>query len=169
MPVLINSTPRIGERYNYSPMVKWMSHFRNVSPTTWILYGIVYVMIGMMNQQLGKTWQIARFANDWQVVSCYGFYLVPWSLAVRTLSKSQQYLWGLLALSVLELLGYAMETSIAYPGNVVDRVFGERNFTLVMTVGFAGLLPLGNMLLERIEAQVRKRVSFEPNLSRTTD
>ncbi len=122
------------------------------TPRQYALYVVIYAVAGFINNRLGQLWELARFANWWQVLTCYVLYLVPWSLAVRRLRLEQQYLYGLLALGVLELGGYSLGTSIAYPGNVFDQLFTERNFSLVMTLMFAGLLPAGNALVAFAES-----------------
>jgi hypothetical protein len=124
-----------------------IEQLRSVPGRMWALYAVCYALIGLLNQRLGQFWAIAEFRHDWQILTCYVLYLVPWSLAVRALRPLDQYLWGLLCLSLLELPGYALGTSIAHPGNAIDRLLGERNFALVMVVGFAALLPAGNALM----------------------
>lgn len=122
----------------------WLSLLK-APGSLWLVYGIVYVSVGFVNHRLGQALRIAEFSHDWQVLTCYGAYLVPWSIATRRLALFDQYRWGLLALALLELPGYALQTSIAHPNNMIDRVVGERNFSLVMTIAFAWILPLGNL------------------------
>jgi len=122
------------------------------TPRQYALYVAIYAGCGFLNNHLGQLWELARFARWWQVLICYVLYLVPWSLFVRKLRVEQQYLYGLLALGLLELGGYSLGTSIAYPGNAFDRLFTERNFSLVMTLMFAGLLPAGNLLVAFAES-----------------
>jgi len=119
-----------------------------------LLYVGLYLLCGLVMNALGKLLQIAAFASWWQVVSCYVLYLVPASLLVRRYGPFQQYLYGLLALAPLELAGYALGTSFAYPHNVLDRIFGERNFVLVMVVFFAWVLPCGNWAVARLERRL---------------
>ncbi|HZF14048.1 MAG TPA: hypothetical protein VFE33_35080 [Thermoanaerobaculia bacterium] len=119
-----------------------------------LLYAAVYLLWGFTMNSLGKLLRIAEFATWWQVITCYVLYLVPASLLVRRCSFFQQYLYGLLTLAPLELLGYALGTSRAYPGNVLDRVLGERNFTLAMVVFFGWLLPLGNGAVAGLERRI---------------
>lgn len=116
-----------------------------------LLYAALYLLCGLCMNCLGKLLKIAEFVSWWQVVSCYVLYLVPASLLVRRHGLVQQYLYGLLALAPLELAGYAIGSSRAYPGNVVDQVLGERNFTLAMVVFFAWILPLGNLAVAHLE------------------
>lgn len=122
-----------------------------VPPRLWMLYSVVYFIWGTINNQIGQWLEIARFRYGFQVFTCYVLYLVPWSLLVRKETRFQQYLYGLLALAPLEVLGYSFGTSIPYPGNVIDCIFSDRNFTLVMTVVFAGILPLGNWIIEQLQ------------------
>jgi len=116
-----------------------------------VLYAALYLVWGLSMNGLGKLLRIAEFVSWWQVVSCYVLYLVPASLLVRRHGLFQQYLYGLLALAPLELAGYAIGSSRAYPGNVLDQVLGERNFTLAMVVFFAWILPLGNRAVAGLE------------------
>jgi len=115
------------------------------------LYAALYLVWGLCMNGLGKLLRIAEFVSWWQVVSCYVLYLVPASLLVRRYGAFQQYLYGLLALAPLELAGYAIGSSRAYPGNLVDQALGERNFTLAMVVFFAWVLPLGNRAVAGLE------------------
>jgi len=108
------------------------------------LYLAVYLPVGFVMNEIGKTLQIAEFANGWQVLTCYGLYLVPCSLIIRHRHWFDQYLFGLLALGLLELGGYSLGTSIAHPDNLLDRVFTERNFALSMVLWFGLYLPAGN-------------------------
>ncbi len=115
------------------------------------IYIVLYLLWGFAMNSVGKLLRIAEFATWWQVFTCYGLYLIPASLLVRRYPVFQQYLYGLLTLAPLEILGYALGTSHAYPGNVLDRVLGERNFTLAMVVFFGWILPLGNLAVARLE------------------
>lgn len=132
-------------------MLKTLKELLSATPRQYALYVVLYAGWGFINNGLGKLWKLAEFGHWWQVLTCYVLYLVPWSLAVRRKSLVQQYLHGLFALGVLELLGYALGTSIAHPDNVFDRVLGPRNFSLAMTLMFAGLLPAGNLLVAAVE------------------
>jgi hypothetical protein len=126
------------------------------------LYAAVYLVWGLCMNGLGKLLRIAEFVSWWQVVSCYVLYLVPASLLVRRYGPFQQYLYGLLALAPLELVGYAIGSSRAYPGNVVDQILGERNFTLAMVVFFAWILPLGNRAVAGLERLLFREPAVRP-------
>jgi len=55
-----------------------------------------------------------------------------------------QYAYGLLAMGLLEFGGYFFKTSYAFPDNIIDQIFGIRNFALGMALFFALYFPLGN-------------------------
>ena len=120
------------------------------SRKVWIAYLAVYLCAGFIMNAVGQWLEIAKFANWWQVISCYGLYLVPVSLLVKHRSAFDQYLHGLLFLGLLELGGDTLQTSIPYPGNAIDFLFTERNFSLAMTLFFAAILPIGNYALGHI-------------------
>ena len=115
--------------------------------TLWLTYFIVYIPLGFLMNWIGQVAEIAMFANWWQVLTCYGLYLVPASMYCRHKHWFDQYLFGLLALGLLELSGYALGTSIAFSNNILDQIFGERTFALTMTIFFATYLPAGNLLV----------------------
>ncbi len=115
------------------------------------IYVILYLVMGLTMNKIGRYFEIASFLSWFQVVTCYVFYLVPASLLVRRYSPFQQYLYGLLTLAPLELLGYSLGTSYAYPNNIIDKILGERNFTLAMVVFFGVILPLGNKAVSTLE------------------
>ena len=121
-----------------------------VGPYVWGAYLSVYVSAGFLMNWVGTALEIARFSYWWQVLTVYGAYMVPVSLLLRNLHPFRQYTAGLLAMGLLEFGGYALETSYAYPGNLLDRVFGVRNFSLAMTLFFAGYFPLGNSLMKKV-------------------
>jgi hypothetical protein len=112
---------------------------------------VVFLVFGMGMNSVGKALRIAEFANWWQVVTCYLLYVLPLALLVRELPVARQYAWSVLAFCPLELVAYALGTSKAYPDNIIDRVLGERNFTLAMVL-ICGLVPVvGNLILRKLE------------------
>ncbi|MGB6153359.1 MAG: hypothetical protein WBG48_15375 [Pricia sp.] len=92
----------------------------------------------------GLQLEIARFENWWQVFTCYVLYMVPISLLLRKMPFHAQYAYGLVAMGFLEFGGYYFETSYAYPDNIVEEIFGIRNFALGMALFFGLYFPLGN-------------------------
>lgn len=119
-------------------------------PAVWAAYLLIYLPAGFVMNGFGHLSEIAMFTYWWQVLTCYGLYLIPASLLWRHRHWFDQYLWGLMVLGVLEVLGYALGTSIAFSGNIIDEVLGVRTFALVMTLFFAGIIPVGNLAATRL-------------------
>ena len=138
------------------------------TPSVWIAYVLLYIPAGFVMNSVGQVTEIAMFANWWQVLTCYGLYLIPASLLWRHRSWFDQYLWGLLVLGVLEILGYALGTSIAFTGNILDSILGERSFALAMTLFFAGIIPLGNFGAARIASALRSTTEVEADRVRVS-
>ena len=123
------------------------------TPRQYVLYAIIYFIWGSASDTIGKLLLIAEFRHWWQILTCYICYLVPVSLLVRNKSILEQYIYGVVALAPLELLGYALGTSIAHNGNVLDATIGPRNFTLAMCVFFGIIPPIGNGLVRWTESR----------------
>ncbi|MGB5430112.1 hypothetical protein [Eudoraea sp.] len=113
-------------------------------------YCLVYFIWGMLMNWFGNEFKIARFTYWWQVISCYVIYMVPISLLLRKLPFHMQYAYGLVAMGLLEFGGYFFKTSYAFTGNILDEIFGIRNFTLGMALFFAFYFPIGNWGVGRI-------------------
>mmetsp|Transcript_3021 Transcript_3021/g.4432 ORF Transcript_3021/g.4432 Transcript_3021/m.4432 type:complete len:169 (-) Transcript_3021:6-512(-) len=128
------------------------SNFFCCSPSRYFLYISFYFGVGLFMNQLGILLSIAQFRYTFQVFTCYVCYLVPCSIAVSHLKLFDQYLYGLFFLAPLEIGGYALESSIAFPNNLIDVLFGVRNFSLFMVVFFALYIPLGNLSILAIES-----------------
>jgi hypothetical protein len=116
----------------------------------WAIYVVTYFLIGSVMNQAGQWMEIARFVFWWQVITVYVLYMVPISVVLRKLPWWQQYLYGLFPMGLLEFGGYALHSSYAYPHNILDRLFSERNFSLAMVLFFAAYFPLLNALVARI-------------------
>lgn len=121
-----------------------------VDPKLIGLYVLVYFSWGMLMDRFGAAVEIARFTYWWQVITVYLLYMIPISLLLRGLPFHSQYAYGLVAMAFLEFGGYALETSYAYPDNLLDHWFGIRNFSLAMALFFALYFPAGNWLVQRI-------------------
>jgi hypothetical protein len=76
--------------------------------------------------------------------------MVPISLLLRKLPFYAQYAYGLVAMGLLEFGGYAFESSYAYPNNMIDQLFNQRNFALGMALFFALYFPIGNWGVQKI-------------------
>ena len=131
----------------------------NQPASLWLSYIVLYIPAGFVMNTVGQVLEIAMFAHWWQVLTCYGLYLIPASMMGRHRTLFDQYLWGLLVLAGLELSGYALHTSIAFEGNLIDQLLTERNFSLAMTVFFAGIIPLGNLAADAIHPWMGKALS----------
>ncbi|KPM33401.1 Hypothetical protein I595_304 [Croceitalea dokdonensis DOKDO 023] len=114
------------------------------------VYCVLYFGWGLAMNWLGIQLQLAKFTYWWQVFTCYILYMVPISLLLRGLRWHAQYAYGLIAMGLLELAGYALKTSYAYPNNVLDQILQERNFSLAMALFFAFYFPLGNWAVGKI-------------------
>jgi hypothetical protein len=129
---------------------QWAKIKLNVDKRLIALYILVYFFWGMLMNWFGTEVEIAKFTYWWQVISCYILYMVPISLLLRNLPFHTQYAYGLIAMGLLEFGGYALQTSYAYPNNLMDQFFGERNFALGMALFFALYFPIGNWGVEKI-------------------
>ncbi len=137
--------------------IEWAKTKLNVDKRLIVVYCFVYFLWGMGMDRFGAQMEIAKFTYWWQVISCYILYMVPISLLLRNLPFHTQYAYGLVAMGLLEFGGYALQTSYAYPDNLMDQFFNIRNFSLGMALFFALYFPLGNWGVEKIY-----RLIFDP-------
>ena len=128
----------------------WAKQKLSVDSRLILLYCAVYFLWGLGMNQFGIAMEIAKFENWWQVITCYILYMVPISLLLRKLPFHAQYAYGLVAMGFLEFGGYYFETSYAYPDNLVEQLFGIRNFALGMALFFALYFPLGNWAVSKL-------------------
>lgn len=128
----------------------WAKAKLNVDRRLVALYCLVYFLWGLGMNWFGAQMEIAKFTFWWQVITCYILYMVPISLLLRNLPFHTQYAYGLIAMGVLEFGGYTLETSFAYPNNLLDQFFGERTFALGMALFFALYFPAGNWAVKKI-------------------
>ena len=129
----------------------------NVDKKLILIYCIVYFTWGFGMDQFGAWAEIAKFTYWWQIITCYILYMVPISLLLRGLPFHQQYAYGLISMCFLEFGGYAMESSYAYPNNLLDQFFGERNLALGMAMFFGLYFPLGNWGVGKIYNMLFKK------------
>jgi len=115
-----------------------------------LIYIIIYFSWGMLMNWFGERVEIAKFTYWWQVITCYILYMIPISLLLRKLPFHQQYSYGLVAMALLEFGGYAFKTSYAFPNNLLDSIFGIRNFSLAMALFFALYFPMGNWAVHSV-------------------
>ena len=133
-----------------SEIFQWAKAKLRVDKRLLLVYCIVYFLWGSGMNWFGTEMQIAKFTYWWQVISCYILYMVPISLLLRNLPFHMQYAYGLIAMGLLEFGGYYFETSYAYPDNLIDQLFGIRNFALGMSLFFALYFPLGNWVVAKL-------------------
>lgn len=112
-----------------------------------LVYVVVYFVAGFVMNEFGKWAEIARFKHWWQIITTYVIYMIPISLLLRKLPWHMQYAYGLIAMGLLEFVGYTFQSSIAYPNNILDQLFNIRNFSLGMALFFALYFPVGNALV----------------------
>lgn len=133
-----------------SEFLQWATAKLKVDRWLLLTYCFTYFLWGLMMNWVGAELEIARFTYWWQVITCYILYMVPISLLLRNLPFHVQYAYGLIAMCLLEFGGYALQTSYVYPDNILDGLFGERNFALAMALFFALYFPLGNWGVQKI-------------------
>lgn len=138
--------------------IEWARVKFHVDKRLVLIYCILYFFWGSCMNWFGTEMEIARFTYWWQVISCYILYMVPISLLLRNLPFHRQYAYGLIAMSVLEFGGYALETSYAYPNNLMDQFFGARTFALGMAMFFALYFPIGNWVVAKLYQAIFKAV-----------
>ncbi|KAA1244986.1 hypothetical protein [Aquimarina sp. RZ0] len=130
---------------------------KNTPANLILIYIIVYFLWGLGMNQFGATMEIAKFTYWWQVITCYILYMVPISLLLRGNTFFNQYAYGLVAMGILEFLGYWLQTSYVYPDNMLDKLFNPQNFSLGMALFFALYFPAGNWLVEKIHSLIFKK------------
>lgn len=125
------------------------------TPKTLILtYVIIYFLWGLGMNRFGAEVEIARFTYWWQVITCYILYMVPISIILKRYPFFEQYAYGLVAMGILEFLGYWLQSSYAYPDNILDKVFTPQNFSLGMALFFALYFPAGNWLVKKVHSLI---------------
>ncbi|PKV49539.1 hypothetical protein ATE84_1569 [Aquimarina sp. MAR_2010_214] len=121
------------------------------APKTLILtYIVIYFLWGLGMNRFGTEVEIARFTYWWQVITCYILYMVPISIILKEYTFFEQYAYGLVAMGILEFLGYWLQSSYVYPDNILDKVFSPQNFSLGMALFFALYFPAGNWLVKKV-------------------
>ncbi len=119
-----------------------------------LTYVIIYFLWGLGMNRFGAEMEIARFTFWWQVITCYILYMVPISILLKDYKFFDQYAYGLVAMGILEFLGYWLKTSYVYPDNLLDQLFNPQNFSLSMALFFALYFPAGNWLVSKIHRLV---------------
>lgn len=118
---------------------------------------LVALSLGVIMNSLGHWLCVAHFRSWWQILTCYGGYVLPVALLVRRLAVRDQLLWGLVSMVPLELAGFALGSSVPCPDNWLDPILGARNFSLAMVVIGAPTPWLANTLAAWV-----RRVTMRP-------
>ncbi|MFT7072052.1 hypothetical protein [Patiriisocius sp. Uisw_017] len=126
---------------------KLLQPLKDAPVSLYLIYLLVYIPWGFGMDAFGTWAEIAKFNNWWQVVTCYGLYMIPISILLKDRPFFEQYAYGLVAMGLLEFGGYYFESSYAYPNNLVEQLFGTRNFALGMTLFFGLYFPFGNWIV----------------------
>ncbi len=114
------------------------------------LSAVVFVALGLAMNGLGHVLGIAWFRHWWQVFPCYLGYVLPLALLLRGTPVGQALRASILAFIPLELVGYALGTSVVGEGNIIAAVVGPHNFTLVMVLLVAPTPLVGNAVVDAL-------------------
>ncbi|MCK8522348.1 hypothetical protein M0D21_12250 [Aquimarina sp. D1M17] len=131
-------------------LTDWLTTLKQTPKTLIITYIIIYFIWGFGMNVFGAEVEIAKFTYWWQVITCYILYMVPISIILKKYHFFDQYAYGLVAMGILEFLGYWLKTSYAYPNNILDQLFNPQNFSLGMALFFALYFPAGNWLVGKV-------------------
>jgi hypothetical protein len=99
---------------------------------------------------LGHLLSIAWFKHWWQVIPCYLGYVLPLALVVRGSSTWTAWRTSVLAFIPLELVGYALGSSVVADDNIIAVLLGPHNFTLAMVLVVSPTPLLGNAIVDRL-------------------
>ena len=138
-------------------IIKQLSKLKQTPKTLLFIYIIIYFLWGLGMNRFGEEMEIAKFVNWWQVITCYILYMVPISIILKEYNFFNQYAYGLVAMGILEFLGYWLQTSYVYPNNILDHFFNPQNFSLGMALFFALYFPAGNWLVNKIHKVIFKK------------
>lgn len=115
-----------------------------------VVSALVFLALGFVMNAVGHVLSIAWFKHWWQVVPCYLGYVLPLSLLLRGTPLAPAWRASILAFIPLELVGYAIGTSVVADGNIIASLLGAHNFTLVMVLLVSPTPLVGTWLVDRI-------------------
>jgi hypothetical protein len=110
----------------------------------------VFLVMGFAMNAIGHLLAIAWFKQWWQVAPCYLGYVMPLALLVRGSTRWTAWRTSVLAFIPLELVGYALGTSVIADGNIIATVLGAHNFTLAMVLLVSPTPLVGNAIIDRL-------------------
>lgn len=122
-----------------------------VSPHRLALSAVVFLALGFAMNGAGHLFSIAWFKSWWQVVPCYLGYVLPLALFVRGRTLAEGWRIAVSAFIPLELIGYAIGSSVIAEGNVVAALLGPHNFTLAMVLIVSPTPFIGNAIVDGVE------------------
>lgn len=125
-----------------------LARMRALSRGTALVSAAVFVALGLMMNGIGHALSIAWFKSWWQVLPCYLGYVLPLAILLRPLPANEQWRWSVLAFIPLELIGYAIGTSVIADDNVIAAVVGPHNFTLAMVLIVTPTPIIGNAIVD---------------------
>lgn len=111
---------------------------------------VVFLAMGFAMNAIGHLLSIAWFKHWWQVAPCYLGYVMPLALLVRGTPTGAAWRTSVLAFIPLELVGYALGTSVVADGNIIAALLGPHNFTLVMVLVVSPTPLVGNAMVDRL-------------------
>lgn len=115
-----------------------------------LVSAVVFLALGFAMNAAGHALSLAWFKHWWQVVPCYLGYVLPLALILRGTPTGQALRSSVLAFIPLELVGYALGTSVVADGNIIATLLGPYNFTLVMVLLVSPTPLLGNAIVDRV-------------------
>ena len=119
---------------------------------TWVVSVVVFLLLGVTMNAAGHGLSIAWFKSWWQIVPCYLGYVLPLALLLRPVPALERWRLAVLAFIPLELVGYAIGTSVIAPDNVIAAVVGPHNFTLAMVLLVSPTPLIGNLVVDVVVA-----------------
>ena len=123
--------------------------FRALSTTDWLWSVVVFTGLGVVMNGVGHLFEIAWFKHWWQVFTCYLGYVLPLAVVLRPFpTLRERWAFSILAFIPLELVGYAVGSSVIADGNIIAAVVGPHNFTLAMVLLVSPTPLVGNAIVD---------------------
>jgi hypothetical protein len=118
------------------------------------LSALVFVAMGAVMNGVGHLLSIAWFKHWWQVAPCYLGYVLPLALVLRGTPLASAWRTSILAFIPLELVGYALGTSVVADNNIIATIVGPHNFTLVMVILVSPTPLIGNAIVDVVSPRL---------------
>jgi hypothetical protein len=114
----------------------------------------VFLAMGAVMNGAGHLLSIAWFKHWWQVAPCYLGYVLPLALVLRGTPTASAWRTSILAFIPLELVGYALGTSVIADDNIIAAIVGTHNFTLVMVLLVSPTPLIGNAIVDVVSPRL---------------